>query len=176
VIVLLAALALFNGESLAEWKPVGEANWAVRGGAMVASGAGQGFLVSRAGYGDFELSLEFWVDETINSGVFIRCQDLARIHPDTCYEINIWDLHPRQEARTGAIVFRAMPPLARVDTIGRWNRMDVTARGPVIEVRVNGTLTARLTDAEPAPGFIALQHWETGVVKFRKVELTLLEQ
>jgi len=94
--------------------------------------------------------------------------------PDACYELNIWDRHPQQEARTGAIVFVAMPPLARVETVGKWNTMEATARGGQLEVSVNGVITARLRDADPTPGFIALQHWGEGTVRFRAVELAPL--
>jgi hypothetical protein len=164
---------LFDGATLSGWQAVGEADWSVQDRAIVASGAGDGFLASTGRYGDFHLRLEFWIDATTNSGIFIRCSDPAHIHPDTCYELNIWDEHPRQEARTGAIVFRVMPPLAQVHTVGRWNTFEVTAMGQLIEVRVNGETTAVLEDADPAPGLIALQHWGEGTVKFRDIELYL---
>lgn len=169
-----APLALFDGNSLAGWQTQGDIQWTVVDGMLVASGEGQGFLSSDSEYGDFYLRVEFWVDATTNSGIFIRCKDRARIHPDTCYELNIYDHHPRQEARTGAIVFKYMPPLARVDTVDRWNTYEVTARGQQLEVSVNGVLTAVLEDADPTPGFLALQHWERGTVKFRNIELRRL--
>lgn len=172
---LVMALSLFDGASLAGWSTQGDSAWQVQQGVIEASGRGDGFLVSDGEFRDFRLTLDFWVDRSTNSGVFIRCGDRGRIHPDTCYELNIWDKHPRQEARTGAIVFRAMPPLAQVQTIDRWNTLDVVARGREVELRINGRLTARLDDAELESGFIALQHWETGVVKFRNIVITLLE-
>lgn len=166
-----ATLALFDGSSLAGWQAQGEMVWTVADQAILASGSGDGFLASNADYGDFHLVVEFWVDATTNSGVFIRCRDRARIHPETCYELNIWDDHPQQEARTGAIVMRHQPPLAKVETAGRWNTIEVTATGPAIDVKVNGETTARLDDADATPGFIALQHWAQGTVKFRRIEL-----
>ncbi len=172
---LAIALSLFDGQSLAGWSVLGEAQWSVEKGSIVASGGGDCCLRTGTSYGDFSLSLEFWVDVSTNSGVFIRCQDTARIHPDTCYELNIWDEHPQQEARTGAIVFKSMPPRVHVKTVDRWNTYDVVACGSRIEVRVNGELTAILHDADPAPGFIALQHWQTGTVRFRNIRLELLE-
>lgn len=172
----MAVLALFDGHSLAGWSVAGDAHWSVADSAIVAEGGGDGFLLSKDVYGDFYLSLEFWVDETTNSGIFIRCQDRQRIHPDTCYELNIWDQHPRQEARTGAIVFKFMPPLVQVDTVAHWNRYEVRASGPKIIVTVNGEITAVLDDADSAPGFIALQHWQTGTVKFRNISLQVLEE
>ena len=163
-------IALFDGGSLAGWQAQGDIDWTVVDGAIVASGTGKGFLTSDASFGDFYLKVEFWVDATTNSGLFIRCKDRSKVHPDTCYELNIYDEHPQQEARTGAVVF-IMPPMARVDTVGRWNTYEVTAQGARVEVKVNGVTTALLEDADPTPGFLALQHWEHGTVKFRRIEL-----
>ena len=169
-----AAVSLFDGNTLDGWDISGDARWSVSERAIVAAGEGDGFLATASLYGDFFLRLEFWVDATVNSGIFVRCQERGNIHPDTCYELNIWDNHPRQEARTGAIVFRVMPPLAHVDTVGRWNTYEVSARGEWLEVRINGVTTAILDNADPSPGFIALQHVGKGTVKFRSIELRLL--
>ena len=166
-----SAGALFTGESLEGWQAVGEARWMVEQDEIVAEGTGDGYLGSDGVYGDFHLTLEFWVDATTNSGVFIRCQDRGNIHPDTCYELNIWDDHPRQEARTGSIVFKAMPPMAQVQTVGKWNTLEVLARSASLRVTVNGVVTAIMDDALPAPGFIALQHFAEGTVRFRNIQL-----
>jgi hypothetical protein len=178
VLVGLSACAtgslLFNGKDLAGWKVVGAADWRVEAGVLEASGEGDGFLVSDEEFQDFRLTLEFWVDATTNSGVFIRCQDRANINPNTCFELNIWDQHPRQEARTGAIVYKVMPPLVQVNTVGKWNTYDVTAQGPKLVVRVNGAITAIMVRANPAAGFIALQHWAKGTVRFRHLRLVAL--
>ena len=179
-LVTLAANAapqsLFNGKDLAGWESRGDIEWLVEDGVIVASGSGKGFIASQAEFGDFYLRVEFWVDATTNSGLFVRCRDRSRIYPDTCYELNIYDEHPKQEARTGAVVFVHMPPDAQVETVGRWNVYEVTARGGFMEVKVNGTVTALLEDADPTPGFIALQHWESGTVKFRRVEISPIDR
>ena len=167
-------VSLFDGRSLAGWQPIGDADWSVQGREIVGGGDGDGFLATDAVYGDFHLRVEFRVDTDTNSGIFIRCKNRTVIHPDTCYEFNIWDNHPKQEARTGAIVFRAMPPLAHVDTLDRWNTYEITARGGFLEARVNGEITAVLEDADPTRGFIALQRWEQGEVRFRNLELKAL--
>ena len=112
IILIVATIALFGGEGLSGWVSRGDTDWSVEDGVLIGSGAGQGFFLTNRDYGDFRLRLEFWIDVTTNSGVFIRCRDRNRIHPETCYELNIWDEHPRQAARTGAIVLKAMPPLA----------------------------------------------------------------
>lgn len=169
--VFADTVALFNGHDLDGWKTDGSSAWAVREQSIEASGSGDGFLVSEKDYRDFHLRVEFWVDATTNSGIFIRCRDRARIHPETCYELNIYDDHPQQQMRTGAVVMHVMPPLAQVETKGRWNTYEVTAKGASIEVKVNGLTTAVMQNAESRAGAIALQHWGSGTVKFRNVEL-----
>lgn len=164
-------IALFDGRSLDGWRIEGAGEWSVMDRAIVASGSDDGFLVSDREFGDFHLLAEFWVDATTNSGIFIRCKDRTRIHPETCYELNIYDEHPQQEARTGSVVKHVMPPMARVDTVGQWNTLEAMAKGAVIEVKINGVTTAVLESSDPAAGFIALQHWADGMVKFRKLEL-----
>ena len=166
-----AGVSLFDGNSLAGWQVLGESRWSVEDGEIIGAGEEDGFLATESSYGDFRLQAEFWVEAGTNSGIFIRCQDRDRIHPDTCYEFNIWDHHPKQEARTGAIVFRAMPPLSHVNTVGRWNTYEITARGCSLQAKVNGEVTARLDDADPTAGFIALQRWEQGTVRFRNLRL-----
>src|SRR5690242_1027954 len=65
---------LFDGETLYGWKPTGNANWRLEGGAIVAND-GNGFLVSEEQFSDFELRVEFWAESDTNSGIFIRCAD-----------------------------------------------------------------------------------------------------
>ena len=97
------SVVLFDGHSLDGWRVEGDSEWAVVDQAIVASGSEEGFLVSEKDYGDFHLLVEFWVDATTNSGIFSRCTQRSRFHAETCYELNIFDDHPQQEARTGAI-------------------------------------------------------------------------
>src|SRR5688572_17414716 len=94
---------LFDGKSLTAFTPVGDANWEVVDG-VVQANKGTGFLVTKASYGDFQLKVEFWVDDAANSGVFIRCQDPKQITATNAYEVNIYDKRPDPAYRTGAIV------------------------------------------------------------------------
>jgi hypothetical protein len=161
---------LFDGESLDGWRVSGDANWDVDGGEIVAAGAGDGFLMTERKYENFHLTLDFWVDASTNSGIFSRCTNRENIHPDTCYEANIWDEHPEQVARTGSIVFKAMPPLKQVSTVGKWNTYKIAMEGRFMMVEVNGEITAYLYDADIREGFIALQHWRTGTVKLSVIK------
>ena len=159
---------LFDGKSLDGWTTTGDANWKVAGGVVEAT-TGTGFLVSKDSYKDFELKVEFWVDEPANSGVFIRCTKPTEIGAANAYEVNIYDTRPDQKFATGAIVDVAGPP-SPIKVGGRWSTFEITARGSRLAVKLNGTTTVDATDTKFAQGPIGLQHG-AGVVRFRSVQI-----
>lgn len=164
-------VTLFDGKSLDAFNMVGNANWKLADGVVEAS-SGAGFLVTKESFANFEVKVEFWVDAAANSGVYMRCQDAAKIADTTCYEANVFDKRPDQSGRTGAIV-HVLKPLAIVDAGGRWNTYEIAAKGPSLTVRLNGTVTAQGEDAKFASGPIALQYM-AGTVRFRRVEIRRL--
>ena len=93
---------LFDGKNLDNWSPIGTANWRIEDGAVVADN-GNGFLVSKNSYTDFDFKTEFFIEEKTNSGVFIRCTDPSRVTGMTAYEVNIWDSRPDPGYGTGAM-------------------------------------------------------------------------
>ena len=163
---------LFDGASLDGWNVVGDANWQLGDGAVSAT-SGSGFLVSEQSYDDFELTLEFWVDEPANSGIFIRCQEPQNITDRNCYEVNIYDTRPDQTYRTGGIVHIAAPSEV-IDAGGRWNSYRFTARGSRLVVVLNGTQTVDTRDEQFASGPFALQYG-AGTVGFRNVRIRPLD-
>lgn len=161
---------LFDGSSLSFFTPVGDANWRIEDGSVMADqSTGASFLVSNQDYADFELELEFWVNTEANSGVFIRCQDREAISDTSCYEVNIYDTRADQTYRTGSIVNLA-EPAEFVYTGGQWNRYLITADGNRLQVTLNGRNMVDVEDAEFSSGPIALQYG-TGDVRFRNVRL-----
>jgi len=162
---------LFDGSSLKGWNIVGDANWEIVDGAAQAT-KGTGFLVTPMSYGDFQITLEFWVTDDANSGVFIRCQDPKMISATNSYEVNIFDKRPDQSYRTGAIVDVAKPA-AMINTGGKWNTFDITAQGPKLMVTLNGTKTVDVEHKGHVRGPIALQYG-AGTVKFRNVRIRTL--
>ena len=162
---------LFDGSSLKGWNIVGDANWEVAEGAVQAT-RGTGFLVTPMSYGDFQITLEFWVSDDANSGVFIRCADPKTITATNSYEVNIFDKRPDPSYRTGAIVDVAKPS-AMLDTGGKWNTYDITARGSKLVVVLNGTKTVDVDHKGHTRGPIALQYG-AGTVKFRNVRIRTL--
>jgi hypothetical protein len=174
-------VTLFDGKNLDNFNKVGDANWRIEDGLAVAD-KGNGFLVSKASYGDFQLRAEFWIDDVANSGIFIRCTDPEKIGSKSAYEVNIWDARPVQEYGTGAIVDVAkVNPMPKAG--GKWNVYEITAKGSSFTVVLNGQKTVdNAQDAKFTNGRISLQHGlglkddkgvasDKGTIKFRKVEI-----
>ncbi len=174
-------ITLFDGKNLDNFNKVGDANWRIEDGVVVAD-KGDGFLVTKNAYTDYQIRAEFWVDSDANSGIFIRCTDPEKIGSVNAYEVNIWDTRPDPSYGTGAIV-----SVGKVDPMpkaaGKWNVYEITAKGSTFTVTLNGQKTVDgAQDAKFATGRIALQHGpgvkddkgvvnDHGVVKFRKVEI-----
>ena len=159
---------LFDGSNLDAFNPIGDANWEIVGD-VVQADSGSGFLVTKESYSDFHLTLDFWVDEPANSGIFVRCADATSVNDRNSYEVNIYDTRADQTYRTGGIVHIAAPSSV-VMTGGRWNSYDIRVEGSRILVTLNGLHMVDVEDTQFADGPIALQYG-LGVVKFRNVRV-----
>jgi hypothetical protein len=162
---------LFDGKTLKGWDVVGDANWEVADGVMQAN-KGTGFLVTPVPYKDFQITAEFWVTDDANSGIFIRCSDPKMITAMNAYEVNIFDKRPDQSYRTGGIVDVAKPA-SIINTGGKWNTYDITAKGPKMTVILNGMKVVDVEDTKHPDGRVALQYG-AGTVKFRNVRIRRL--
>jgi hypothetical protein len=157
-----------DAKSLSNFDQAGNAAWRIAEQALAAD-YGQGYLVTKESYADFQLRLEFWADEGTNSGVFIRCADPEAIGAQSCYEINIFDSNPNRNNATGAVV-GVKAPLRVPQTEFRWNVLDIEAKGPQLNVSVNGERTVSVRDTKHARGRIALQR-NGGVIYFKNVQI-----
>jgi hypothetical protein len=174
---------LIDGASgLDNWTRVGDANWRVQDGLIVADSGKGGFLVSKQTYRNFEIRAEFWAAPDTNSGIYIRCADPAKIGADSCYEINIWDIRPELKYATGAIVDLAsvIVPL-QVTAGGRWNTFEIWVKDTAITVKLNGVVTSQSNAATKfSSGPFALQYGagvqgaQGGPIKWKKVEIRSL--
>ena len=164
---------LFDGKTLTGWTSVGNGNWRVEDGAIVADkttatvGDAGGHLVTKGSYKNHMIYAEFWADEKANSGIFVRCKDPRKIGARDCYEFNIFDTRPDPSYGTGAIVYfaEANPQLK---VAGKWNTMEITANKRDLVLTLNGTKTAQTNSGFFEEGHFTLQ-WGAGVIKFRKV-------
>lgn len=168
----ISAQTLFQ-ENTKNWVIEGDASWKFNNNELIGLVEdGAGFVMTKSVYKDFVLEMEFKPDSTINSGIYIRCKEYA-INIEDCYEINIWDLHPNQDFRTGSIVKKAIP-LVKVETIDKWNTYKIKNKKDHIQVWVNGILTADIKDKALTEGHIGLQAMGTGEIRFRNVQVKSL--
>ncbi len=167
-----AWITLLDSTKMGDWGRVGGANWAMKDGALTVDkleGKDIAYLVTKTSYTNFQIRVEFWADDNVNSGVFIRCDRSDKIDAKICYEVNIFDKRPDPSYGTGAIV-----DVAKVDPMpkagGKWNTYEITAQGPHLVIVLNGQKTADVQDSKHASGPFALQY-ASGVLKFRKVQI-----
>jgi len=166
-------------QSMKNFEQAGNANWRVgpgeqNGGSTIYADLGNGFLVTKESYDNFRIRAEVWLDTPANSGIFIRCMDPEEPGANDCYEVNLFDTRPDKSYGTGGIV---NVPGATVNPMptagGKWNVMEIEARGDNLIVRLNGTQTVNVRDSKHARGRIALQRG-AGKVMWRKVEIQRL--
>jgi hypothetical protein len=157
---------------MGEWDKVGETNWRMEDGALVAdkkTSQDPAYLVSKEKYKDFQIYAEFWASDDANSGIFLRCQNPAKISAESCYEVNIYDQRKDPSYGTGAIVnFAEVDPMPKAG--GKWNTFEIAAKGRHITVVLNGYKTVDLRNDLFKEGPFTLQHG-SGVIKFRKVAI-----
>jgi hypothetical protein len=157
---------LVGGANMNEWNVIGNANWRVQDGLLQAE-LGAGYLVSKKSYKDFQIKAEFWADEDANSGIFIRLSDPKNVTADNSYEVNIFDKRPDPSYGTGAIVnFSKISPMPKA--AGKWNVYEITAKGDQLTVKLNGVVTADISNNKFPSGPFALQS-AGGTIKFSKV-------
>lgn len=177
------------GTGLVGWQQIGgrQDTWRFADGVLQTEGENGGWLATLRQYDDFRLSLEFRVPRGGNSGVFIR----SPLEGDPAYvgmEIQILDdyaqeyssLNPYQY--TGSIYNVQAPSERATQEAGKWQKMVITARGPQIEVVLNGrkiidtNLTYHSYKASTHPGlarergFIGLQNHGSRV-EFRNIRI-----
>ena len=168
---------LIDGASgLDNWNRVGDANWRVEDGAIVADKGKGGFLVSKNSYTDFQIRAEFWADHITNSGIFIRCANPNTITATNAYEVNIYDQRPDPSYGTGGIVNVAkVSPMPKAG--GKWNTYEITAKGSQLTVVLNGVQTVNIQNNLFVQGPFALQFGNGandapgGAIKWRKVQI-----
>ena len=179
---------LFNGKDLEGWTPQGSAIWRVERGVLVGTQAGDpkrsGMLVTKDAFGDFELELEFMLDEhgKYNSGVYLRCQPDEKNRLRTGYQVNL-GRGAAGEYCGGVFLKDWLAKGDEKDAVRKpheWNRLRIVARGAHLVVDLNGVNVVDFKHADPeprllAPGPLALQTYgaegHAGWVTFRNVRV-----
>ncbi|SHE64762.1 HEAT repeat [Fodinibius roseus] len=182
-------VSLFNGENLSGWERVGEdtGQWHADDGLLYTEGGG-GWLSTTETYDNFKLEFEYRLPEGGNSGVFLR----APREGNPAYEgmeIQLLDDNAEQYADlqpwqyTGSIYDVKAPSGEASKKAGEWQKMEITADGSEVKVRLNGEtvvstdLVNYMDRVEEHPGlkrrsgYIGLQNHNSRV-EFRNINIT----
>ena len=177
---------LFNGKDLSNFVQIGSAKWRVDDGVIVGGQDGDpkrsGLLATKEQFKDFELELEVMIDEhgKYNSGVYLRNEPGRGGRSG--YQINI-GRGQAEEYFAGLFTDKWLDKGDEHDTIRKkldWNKLRIVARGPHIEVELNGQKVVDYTDPQPPekflqPGVIAFQTYgaegHAGWVKYRNLRI-----
>lgn len=178
--------SLFNGKDLDAWVPLGSAKWRVEEGVIVGGQDGDakrgGLLTTKDSFQDFELELEFMIDEhgKYNSGVYLR-NDPGK-GGRTGYQVNI-GRGAAEEYCGGVYTDHWLAKGDEKDKIRKqlaWNTLRIVAKGPHLVVDLNGVNVVDFTDEKPdakllQKGVLGLQTYgaegHAGWVKFRNVRI-----
>jgi len=151
-------MLLFNGHDLDGWKnnngkPV-KAH--VEDGTVNIHGTGGYVLVYDQPFGDFVLKCDVkMTPPPCNSGVFLRVGDLTD-PVNTGLEVQVVDGKEDLLHDFGAIYDLVGPSKDATHGTGEWNTLEISCKGPLVSVRVNGEEVATLNcDDLAQPGLRA---------------------
>ncbi len=137
---------LFDGRSLDGWTTSDgqPSQRPVEDGAINPHGSGGYMLVYDEPQEDFILRCDFKISPKCNSGIFVRTASLEpRPGKDVGFnglEIAIDDTEGHGYHDTGALYDLSPPAKNAMRPAGEWNQIEITCRGNVIEVALNGEL------------------------------------
>jgi hypothetical protein len=175
---------LFNGKNLDGWD--GDPRlWRVENGEIVGSTEGvtleaNSFLITRHKFRNFDLRLEVKL-RNHNSGIQFRSEALpgwvVRGLQADMAENNWWGSIYDERGTRGVIVNGWKGKAETVVKPGDWNEYQVYCQGGLIQLRVNGLLTAELRDEPEREGVIALQlhRGPPMEVRFRNIRIRVLD-
>lgn len=141
-----------------EWRPLFGKNlneaiydnncWKMEGNVLTASE--DKVIWAKGVYENYVLNLEFKTENGTNSGVIVYCNNTDNWIPNSV-EIQIADDYSekwgkeRKDFQCGAI-FGHLPAVEQkvVKKPGEWNKLQITCKGPNIDVELNGKLVTQM--------------------------------
>jgi hypothetical protein len=126
-------------------RPVPAANASAEG--LNPHGSGGYLVVYNEPVKDFVLDFEYKLSPGCNSGVFLRVGNL-RDPVMTGLEVAIDDTTGAGYHDSGAIYDLVKPTKNAQKPAGEWNHMRIVARGPVVEIVLNGEAVTRIDQSE----------------------------
>jgi hypothetical protein len=136
---------------------------------------GEGNIKTKQKFNDFKLHVEFRYPKGSNSGIWLKGR----------YEVQVLDsygMHPGSHMLGGIYGF-IDPTVNASKKPGKWQMFDITLRGRMVTVVLNGKkiicdrpipgITGGAVNShEGQPGPIMLQGTETGSIEYRNIVLT----
>src|SRR5258708_4183886 len=197
VICPAPARELFNGRDLAGWEFVGTPTTGIGAacklmpaGVIAAAGSPVGFIATTASYANYRLHAEWrWPGKPGNSGVLVHISSAPK---DRAWPLSfqmqtknksVGDLlpmagatftEPLTSAPGAATAIRAHHAPDSEKPAGEWNTCDITCRGDIIEVTINGVLQNRVTGCSLHEGRVGFQ-FEGTPFELRNVRLVRLD-
>ena len=142
-------LLLFDGSTHAGWMNSDRTapRTPVEDGALNPHKAGHYMLVHERQWTNYVLAADFKISKGCNSGIFIRTAPLEpREGKDVGFngiEVAIDDTTDAGYHDTGALYELVKPTRNAMKPVGEWNHIEITSRGPIIEVVLNGERVTR---------------------------------
>jgi hypothetical protein len=176
-------LSLFDGTTLNGWHPSdpgGPNCWSAENGELrnIPQPTRNNNLVTDQLFRDFDLQLEFLLEDRANSGVYLRGMYEVQLYDDNAKVVK-----PKQ--RSGAIYGQIAPSKEAYLGPAKWNTLNVSLIGQRVTVTMNGkciideAYVSEPTDHQQAlhikegdPGPIMLQCMPGGAARFRNVSIT----
>ncbi|MEX2132083.1 MAG: DUF1080 domain-containing protein [Pseudohongiellaceae bacterium] len=156
-------ITLFDGSSTEHWRQYGlegfpASGWVIEEDALVyrptqnPGGVSGGDIITRQKFQDFELQLEWLVEESANSGIFYHVLE----QPDqaiywSALEMQVLDDENHPDSFLGVNGNRQAGSLydllainpKTVNPYGQWNQVRIISDGPVVEHWLNGEMVLR---------------------------------
>lgn len=155
---------IFNGKSLDGWDGDPQL-WSVRDGAIVGSTEGvklkhNTFLAYKENFSDFVLRLQVKL-RNHNSGIQFRSQKfpdwVVKGYQADAAENAWWGSIYEEGGKRGVLVNGWAGKAEKVVRADGWNDYEIHAKGDMMQLTLNGLVTATIWDKVSASGIIALQ-------------------
>ena len=150
---------LFDGETLDGWRTYNQEGihdgWTVEDGTLTRIGGGGDIIYAARQYHDFDLRIDWMVEEAGNSGIFYRAEeDVVNAIFKSAVEMQVLDDANHYDGGSpytsaGAVYGLYPAPRGVVKPAGEWNSARVMARGPHVEHWLNGVKVAEYQLGSP---------------------------
>jgi hypothetical protein len=190
---------LFDGKSMGAFRgyktDTMPAGWSIKDGAL-SKDAPVGDIISRDQFGDFELELEWRIEEAGNAGIFYRgTEEYDKVYwsaPEYQLLDDVKGADNKTRLTCAGSVYALYPsPAGHLKPVGQWNTTRIVARGAHVEHWLNGVklveyelwspdweAKVKASKFEKYPNFgrakrghIAIQGDHAGALAFRNIRI-----